>query len=232
MTDTSAGAIVTGGLRGLGRAMAMGLLEQGHHVTAVGHIPDDVDEMLTKSGAMADRLLPLVADLRKPAECDRVFAESRRHFGDNPLILVNNAGADIPRSSTLRGSAATNPQAIFWEYIDDIIQAVMDTNYVAADQMARRAVPAMLQAGWGRVVNVTTKLDTMNRAGKLCPLHGPSKAALEMAAEIQGEEELRRNRRDSQYRQSWRWREHARHGSGNAGALLAAAARSCSGGTK
>jgi NAD(P)-dependent dehydrogenase (short-subunit alcohol dehydrogenase family) len=44
----------------------------------------------------------------------------------------------------------------------------------------------MLGAGWGRVVNVTTKLDTMNRAGS--SPYGPSKAALEMATEIWAKE--------------------------------------------
>src|ERR1700709_2150523 len=83
MPDTI--AIVTGGLRGLGRAMALGLLEQGHRVTAVGHMIEDVAELLAQAGAMADRLFSLVADLRKPAECDRVFAESRGRFGGDPL---------------------------------------------------------------------------------------------------------------------------------------------------
>jgi NAD(P)-dependent dehydrogenase (short-subunit alcohol dehydrogenase family) len=182
MTDPI--AIVTGGLRGLGRAMALGLLEQGHRVTAVGHIIEDVTDMLARSGAMADRLLPLVADLRNPAECDRVFAESRRRFDADPLILVNNAGLTFTFIDPTR-FRRDQPQR-FWECGDDIIQAVMDTNYVAADQMARRAVPFMLQAGWGRVVNVTTKLDTMNRAGS--SPYGPSKAALEMATEIWAKE--------------------------------------------
>jgi len=187
MTDTIAprtGAIVTGGLRGLGRAMALGLLEQGHRVTAVGHITEDVAEILAQAGAMADRLLPLVADLRKPAECDRVFAESRRRFNCDPLVLVNNAGLTFTFIDTTR-FRREQPQR-FWECGDDIIQAVMDTNYIAADQMARRAVPLMLRAGWGRVVNVTTKLDTMNRAGS--SPYGPSKAALEMATEIWAKE--------------------------------------------
>lgn len=182
MTDTI--AIVTGGLRGLGRAMALGLLQQGHRVTAVGHISEDIGEMLAIAGAGADRLLPLVADLRKPAECDRVFAESRRRFGADPLILVNNAGLTFTFIDPTR-FRRDKPQR-FWECSDEIIQAVMDTNYVAADQMARRAAPLMLQAGWGRVVNVTTKLDTMNRAGS--SPYGSSKAALEMATEIWAKE--------------------------------------------
>lgn len=182
MTDTI--AIVTGGLRGLGRAMALGLLGQGHRVTAVGHIPEDVDEMLILAGARAEDLLPLVADLRQPVECDRVFAESRRRFDGDPGILVNNAGLTFTFIDPTR-FRREQPMR-FWECDDTIIQAVMDTNYVAADQMARRAVPSMLKAGWGRVVNVTTKLDTMNRAGS--SPYGCSKAALEMATEIWAKE--------------------------------------------
>ena len=67
-----------------------------------------------------------------------------------------------------------------------VIQTVMDTNYVAADQMARRVASILVTQGWGRIVNVTTKLDTMNRAGALP--YGSSKAALEMATEIWAKE--------------------------------------------
>src|ERR1051326_2313300 len=177
-------AIVTGGLRGLGRAMALGLLSQGHRVTAIGHIEADIDEMRTSAGVDDSRLLPLVADLRRPSECNRVFTESRAKFGADPSILVNNAGLTFTFIDPTR-FRREKPMR-FWECADDVIQAVMDTNYVAADQMARRAVPLMLQAGWGRVINVTTKLDTMNRAGS--SPYGPSKAALEMATEIWAKE--------------------------------------------
>jgi NAD(P)-dependent dehydrogenase (short-subunit alcohol dehydrogenase family) len=182
MTDRI--AIVTGGLRGLGRAMTLGLLEQGHRVTAVGHISEDIDEMSALAGGGAGRLLPLVADLRKPTECDRVFVESRERFGGDPDILVNNAGLTFTFIDPTRFRRETPMR--FWECDDATIQAVMDTNYVAADQMARRAVPQMLKARWGRVINVTTKLDTMNRAGS--SPYGPSKAALEMATEIWAKE--------------------------------------------
>jgi NAD(P)-dependent dehydrogenase (short-subunit alcohol dehydrogenase family) len=62
----------------------------------------------------------------------------------------------------------------------------MDTNYVVADQLARRVTPILMARGWGRIVNVTTKLDTMNRQGSVP--YGPSKAALEMATEIWAKE--------------------------------------------
>jgi NAD(P)-dependent dehydrogenase (short-subunit alcohol dehydrogenase family) len=182
MTETI--AIVTGGLRGLGRAMTLALLEQGHRVAAVGHISEDVDEMLALAGANASRMLPLIADVRQPGECDRVFAETAKRFGGDPGILINNAGLTFTFIDPTRFRRETPMR--FWECGDDVIQAVMDTNYVAADQMARRAVPLMLKAGWGRVVNVTTKIDTMNRAGS--SPYGCSKAALEMATEIWAKE--------------------------------------------
>jgi NAD(P)-dependent dehydrogenase (short-subunit alcohol dehydrogenase family) len=176
-------AIVTGGLRGLGRAMTLGLLGTGPRVVAAGHLKEDVPEIQLLAGGAADRLLPLVADLRNPVECDRVFATARARFGE-PAILVNNAGLTFTFIDPTR--FRRDKPMRFWECGDDIIQAVMDTNYVAADQMARRAVPGMLKAGWGRIVNVTTKLDTMNRAGS--SPYGSSKAALEMATEIWAKE--------------------------------------------
>src|SRR5215472_8529226 len=150
-------AIVTGGLRGLGRAMAFGLAREGHHVVAVGHIDADIAEVegLTAGSNIAGQLLPLVADLRRPADCDRIVAMAAQRFGA-VHILVNNAGLTFTTIDPARYRRA-EPQK-FWQVSDDIVRAVIETNYIAADQMARRVAPKMVEAGWGRIVNVTTKL--------------------------------------------------------------------------
>jgi 3-oxoacyl-[acyl-carrier protein] reductase len=178
-------AIVTGGLRGLGRAMALGLAEAGHRVMAVGHIETDIPEL---NGAAAerglrDRIWPLVADLRQSTECDRVVAEARARFGSVD-ILVNNAGLTFTYIDPPRFRRPT-PQR-FWEVSDDIVENVIATNYFAGDRLSRRVAPAMVAQGWGRIVNVTTKLDTMNRLGT--HPYGASKAALEMATEVWAKE--------------------------------------------
>src|ERR1700746_2797417 len=175
-------AIVTGGLRGLGRAMAFGLAREGHHVVAVGHIDTDIAEVAaaTAGSNIAGQLLPLVADLRRPADCDRVVAMALSRFG-GVNILVNNAGLTFNTIDPARFRRA-EPQK-FWQVSDDIVRAVIETNYIAADQMARRVAPAMVEQGGGRIVNVTTKLDTMNR-----PPYGASKAALEMATGVWAKE--------------------------------------------
>jgi NAD(P)-dependent dehydrogenase (short-subunit alcohol dehydrogenase family) len=178
-------AIVTGGLRGLGRAMTLGLARTGVRVLAVGHIEADVAELqdLLASAGHAERVACLAADIRKPAECDRVVAVGIDRFGSVD-ILVNNAGLTFTYIAPDRFRRATRQP--FWEISDEIIQNVMDTNYVAADQMTRRVVPAMVASGWGRIINVTTKLSTMNMIGAMP--YGASKAALEMATEVWAKE--------------------------------------------
>jgi len=178
-------ALVTGGLRGLGKAMALGLARKGHPVVAVGHIESDVAEMQAEAEKLqvAGHFHPLVADLPEAAECDRVVAETRSRFGHLD-ILVNNAGLTFTYIDPPRFRRPTMQH--FWEVSDEIIENVMLTNVMAADRLSRRVAPAMVEAGWGRIVNVTTKLDTMNRAGT--HPYGASKAALEMATEVWAKE--------------------------------------------
>jgi NAD(P)-dependent dehydrogenase (short-subunit alcohol dehydrogenase family) len=178
-------AIVTGGLRGLGRAMAFGLAREGHDVAAVGHINTDIAqvEAATAGANFSGRVLPLVADLRRSADCDRVVAITRERLG-TAQILVNNAGLTFTTIDPAR-FRRNEPQK-FWQVADEIVRAVIETNYIAADQMARRVAPLMVEEGWGRIINVTTKLDTMNRP-HTAP-YGASKAALEMATEVWAKE--------------------------------------------
>ncbi len=174
-------AIVTGGLRGLGRAMALGLAREGHAVLAVGHIAADVAaiEAETSAAPFGGRLRPLVADLRRAEECDRVVAAAQQEFG-NVDILVNNAGLTFTYIDPPRFRRPTIQH--FWEVGDEIVDNVVATNILAADRLSRRLAPQMVARNWGRIVNVTTKLDTMNRAGT--HPYGATKAALEMATEV------------------------------------------------
>jgi 3-oxoacyl-[acyl-carrier protein] reductase len=175
-------AVVTGGLRGLGQAMALGLLRSGRRVVAVGHIEQDIPAMQQAAGALAEGLLCLALDLRRPAACDALLAAAQRQFGGLD-ILVNNAGLTFTYTDPDR---FTKGPKRFWELTDEIVQNTMDTNYMVADQLARRAAPLMLAKGWGRIVNVTTKLSTMTMKGAVP--YGPSKAALEMATEVWAKE--------------------------------------------
>jgi len=174
-------ALVTGGLRGLGRAMTLGLAASGYRVAAVGHILNDIADIedMADSLQLREVILPLAADLREPNDCDEVIGKTLARFGSVD-ILVNNAGLTFTYIDPPRFRRGT-PQN-FWQVSDEIVENVIATNFLAADQMARRVAPAVLEAGWGRIINVTTKLDTMNRLGT--HPYGASKAALEMATEV------------------------------------------------
>jgi 3-oxoacyl-[acyl-carrier protein] reductase len=106
----------------------------------------------------------------------------RRVLGDSPALAEDGVGAIALGIPLFRRA---EPQK-FWQVPDDIVRAVTETNYIATDQMARRAAPLMVEQGWGRIVNVTAELDTMNRP-HTSP-NGASKAALEMATEVWAKE--------------------------------------------
>src|SRR5487761_2421264 len=168
-------AIVTGAGRGLGRAMALGLARAGAQVLITAareaaEIEKVADEVLQSCGEQ--RALALVADVTDDEECGRVVAAAVGHFGRLD-ILVNNAGRGMKHVSD---SFLTEPTK-FWESDPETWRMVIDTNVNGPYLMARRAVPVMLRAGWGRIINISMNHETMRRRG-FSP-YGPSKAAVE-----------------------------------------------------
>src|SRR5437868_1274852 len=119
-------AIVTGGGRGLGRAMALGLAEEGAHVIAAAHIAADMEALRaeTVNTPLERRVLPVQADLRRPGDCDDVVRAAHDRFG-GLHILVNNAGLTFTYIAPDR-FRRTAPVR-FWEASDQIVQNVMDT---------------------------------------------------------------------------------------------------------
>jgi 3-oxoacyl-[acyl-carrier protein] reductase len=162
-------AIVTGGGRGLGRAMVLGLARAGAMVIATAaRAGDDIAAVAAGAGG---RVIPLLADVTSTADCARVVEAALAHGRLD--IVVNNAG----RGMRFVSERFMTEPARFWQTDPDIWRMVIDTNVNGPFLMARAAVPAMLAAGWGRIVNISMNHATMRRAG-FSP-YGPSKAALE-----------------------------------------------------
>ena len=170
-------AIVTGGGRGLGRAMTLGLTRAGATVIAAAHIAEDFDG-LAKANDGPGKIIPLVVDLRRAEDCDKTIKAAQDAGG--PDILVNNAGLTFTYAQPDRFRRAEPYK--FWDMTDEVVENIFAVNVLAADRMARRAAPLMIARGWGRILNVTTMLQTMNRPGH--HPYGPSKAGLEMASEV------------------------------------------------
>jgi 3-oxoacyl-[acyl-carrier protein] reductase len=168
-------AIVTGGGRGLGHAMTLGLARAGASVViSAARQTDEVrtvaDDINAELGAR--RVLALQADVTREADCRRLVDAAIAAFG-GLHILVNNAGRGMKFVSP---SFLTEPTR-FWEVDSDTWRTIVDTNVNGPFLMAKAAVPHMLRQRWGRVINITMNHDTMRRAG-FSP-YGPSKAALE-----------------------------------------------------
>jgi 3-oxoacyl-[acyl-carrier protein] reductase len=164
-------AIVTGGGRGMGRAMTLGLAGAGCQVVAIAaRAAAEVEAVAAAAGG--GRVCALTADVTKEEDCQRVVATALDRFGRLD-VLVNNAGRGMKYVSE---HFMTEPTR-FWDVAPETWRLVIDTNAVGPFLMARAAVPSMLAAGWGRIVNITINAETMRRRG-FSP-YGPSKAALE-----------------------------------------------------
>ena len=164
-------AIVTGGGRGLGRAMVLGLARAGAKVVATAaRMPAEVEAVARDAGE--DRVFPLVADVTNPQDCQRVVETAANRFGGFHL-LVNNAGRGMKYVSEGFLERPTR----FWEADPDTWRMIIDTNVNGPFLMARASVPIFLAQHWGRIINISMNQATMRRQG-FSP-YGPSKAALE-----------------------------------------------------
>ena len=168
-------AIVTGGGRGLGRAMTLSLVEAGASVCAATYNAEDIDNLRTECDSLPGRVLAIETDIRSAEDCAIAVRSTVDAFGGVDM-LVNNAGVGM----VLVSDNYTRFAPKFWEIEPDAWRQIIDTNFSGAFQMAREATPHMLEKGWGRIVNVTTSIHTMQRKG-YSP-YGSSKAAFEAAS--------------------------------------------------
>jgi NAD(P)-dependent dehydrogenase (short-subunit alcohol dehydrogenase family) len=179
-------AIVTGAGRGLGRVMALGLLDAGARVAAAElDMPalDETQGAVEQRGA-DDRFFGIVADITHDDSGPKIVRATTERFGRLD-ILVNNAGINI----SLFRPAEVKDTAKFWEVTSEQFRSIVDVNVVGTFLMTRAALVPMLKRRWGRIINVTTSLDMMWRA-EMQP-YGGSKAAneahlLAMALDLAG----------------------------------------------
>ena len=127
-------AIVTGASRGIGLAIARTLAAQGARVTLMAR---DEDALAAAAGAIGAAATWQRLDVADPASVAAAFA--RAGAAD---ILVNNAG-----------QAASAP---FGRTDDALWQRMLDVNLTGVYRCIGAALPAMLDAGWGRIVNVAS----------------------------------------------------------------------------
>jgi len=168
-------AIVTGAASpmGLGRAMTDALVRAGARVSMLDINPDWLGQSSNDLREIGgdDCVMTQAVDVTSPQEAEEAVARTIAEMG-GLHILVNNAGI-APRNMLLGGDARNN----FWEVSAAEWDRVMAVNAGGPFYMCRAVVPHLLAQGWGRIIGVTTSMNTMYNPGGTP--YGPSKAAHE-----------------------------------------------------
>jgi NAD(P)-dependent dehydrogenase (short-subunit alcohol dehydrogenase family) len=162
--------VVTGAARGLGKAMAGGLINAGATVVGVD-LPGEA-ELDRTFKELGKKFLPFAADVSDEASCDRVVKHALDAAG-GLHVLINNAGIGMQEINIFFHS---QPKP-FWKLEPHQWRGMLENNVTTQFLMARACVPHLIAQGWGRIINVTTSLVTMVHPG-FSP-YGPSKAAAE-----------------------------------------------------
>lgn len=169
--------IVTGGGRGLGCEMALALTAAGANVMITAAKSEQQLQAVQAKVSGPGRMISTVADAANPADCERVVAQTLESFG-RVDCLVNNAG----RGMRLVSETFTTEPCRFWQTPPEQWREIVDCNINGPFNMARAVTPSMLQQGFGKIINISTSLQTMVRTG-YSP-YGPSKSALEAMSRV------------------------------------------------
>lgn len=166
-------ALITGGSRGLGRAMAESFALAGANVVIVARESDVLDETCSSLAAIrpSGKFLGISADVSDMGEVERAHTEAASFFG--PVdILVNNAG-----TSNAKPFLAVTAQ----DWLDDF-----NLKFFSAAHLCRLCIPDMRKQGWGRIIN------TLNSAAKApsaasCPTSVARAAGMAMTKALASE---------------------------------------------
>ncbi len=135
-------ALITGGSKGLGKAMARGLVEAGADVAISSRSEGELNTALKEILAGTNRQgSAFVADLSQRSESARLADEVIKKFGKVD-ILVNNAGSNIVAAIDAIKDAD-------WDYI-------LELNLSSAMALTRAVVPGMKERRWGRIIHISS----------------------------------------------------------------------------
>ena len=170
-------AIVTGGGRGIGKAIARAFAQEGAKVVVTAaRQRNEIEQVASKIGGTA-----VLANVSNKDDVQKLVDSVISDFGRID-ILVNNAARGM---KFVNESFMTEPKP-FWEADPDMWRMVIDTNISGVFLMTRAVIPHMLERRFGRIINISINHETMKRKG-FTP-YGPSKAALESMSTIWAQE--------------------------------------------
>ena len=145
-------ALITGSSRGLGRATAQAFgIEGARVVVNYNRSREKADTLVAEIGAAGGEALAIQADVSDRASMESLVSEVVGHWGGVD-ILVNNAVAFAGSESTIEETSL------------DQLQRLLDVTLLGAFNATSLCVPLMRERGWGRIVNIASKVAMTGRA--------------------------------------------------------------------
>ena len=144
-------AIVTGGSRGIGRAIALKLASEGTDVAVCSRTSGAAEVVAAEIEKLGVRALAQRTDVRDSGQAEALVKAAQQIFGRLD-ILVNNAG--VTRDGLLMRMK------------EDDWDVVLNTNLKGAYNCSKAAVRPMMKARWGRIVNITSVVGITGNAGQ------------------------------------------------------------------
>jgi NAD(P)-dependent dehydrogenase (short-subunit alcohol dehydrogenase family) len=139
-------AVVTGGSRGIGKAIARELAREGVDVAIVARTKADLEATARELAAQTNRrIVPIAADVTSKEQVDSMVAEAAQHLGG--LHILVNSGSAPGGSATATGPIET--------IVDDDLLQDFNVKYVGALRCSRAVIPFMKKEGWGRIINIS-----------------------------------------------------------------------------
>jgi 3-oxoacyl-[acyl-carrier protein] reductase len=135
-------ALVAAASRGLGKAVAREFAREGAHVAICARGEDTLRATALEIAVHTwGEVFPIVADVTRPEDIQRLVSAVKEHFGQID-ILVNNAGGP--------------PTGTFMDFDDEAWEVALRLNLMSTIRLCRAVLPGMRARRWGRIVNMTS----------------------------------------------------------------------------
>ena len=139
--DNKRTALITGGIGGLGTAIARSLAKRGHQVLVTYYVADNPDEWLAEQKELGYDFKAYPVDVADFASCQKMIKQIHDD-GFKVDMLINNAGITKDRSF----------RKMSQEQWDDVLRTNLDSVF----NVTKQVIEDMLESGWGRIVSISS----------------------------------------------------------------------------
>lgn len=134
-------AMVAAASKGLGRAIATSLAQEGACVSICARSLDSLSDAVDAIKAAGGEAMPVACDVSKAEDLERWYGETLRAFGTVDILVTNTGGP---------------PAALFMKLDEEQWRSGIDSTLMNVVRLCRLVIPGMQQRKWGRIVHITS----------------------------------------------------------------------------